>query len=341
MDRSNLLSTFAAWNNCDEDRLKSSSGGMFSAFAEKIIGKGGTVYAVAETEGGLVFLRAESIADIALMRGSKYYQAKAESLDTDVLYDDIKSAKPVLLVGTACHAGMFKNLIMARFKSIPDNVLIVDIICHGVGSKKYIDIYRKELENKNGRLIRHSFRNKLLGRLGSQYSEYRYESGNIVQTDNENDYYMRFFFPSFFLRPSCYECVYAGNKKESDITIGDFNGANRVVKEFPDSTHCISAVIVNSEKGGIFFSQLITEQSVSAIETDFETIASQNLPLLYPTIRPKVRNYAIKMIDMFGFITTCRLLGGKYYIRTAIKKIGGDRLLNSIKRKLGRTVIEH
>ena len=332
---------YAAWNNDTIERLKSSSGGMFSAFAFKVISEGGVVYAVAETEEGLVYQRAEDMNDIIPMHGSKYYQAKGESIDTELLYKDVDSSKPVLLMGTSCQAGMFSAIIAEKYKYIPENVIIVDIICHGVGSKKSVDLYRNELEKRKGKLLKHTFRNKESDRLGSQFSEYSYISGDNVCIDNDKDYYMRFFFPGFFLRPSCYECIFSGRNKVSDISIGDFNGASRVVKEFPDNTHCVSAVIVNSLKGKYFLDDIIYNKIITVIKTDYDTVASQNLTLKNPTKRPWQRDYAFILIDKIGFINACRLLSGKYYIRNAIKLIGGDKLLNTIKRRLGRIVIEY
>lgn len=337
----NAIATYAAWNNELTERMLSSSGGIFSAFAAEIFGKSGVVYAVEEKAEDLCYQRAVNLEDIRGMQGSKYYQAKSYTLDLESLYDDIELNKCVLLLGTSCQIGMFKALLNEKYKKIPENILLVDIICHGVASRKEVEVYRKELEKKNGRLIRHTFRNKKIKRMGSQYSEYTFESGRTFQTDNENDYFMRFFFPGFFLRPSCYECKYAGKNKESDISIGDFNGASRVVKKFPDDTHCVSAVIVNTEKGKRFIEQVILDDRITVISTEYAIIASQNLPLLHSTERPKVRDFAINWIDKFGFINTCRLLGGKYYLRNAVKKIGGENFLNLIKRILGRTVIEH
>lgn len=341
MDELRALGVYAAWNNESIERMMSSSGGMFSAFAAEIFENGGVVYAVEETKCGLSYQRAENMESIRRMQGSKYYQAKAYTIHMEFVYRDIELCNCVLMLGTSCQIGMLRALLMRKYQTIPENVLLIDIICHGVGSKRLVDVYRKELEQRKGKLLNHTFRNKKENRFGSQFSEYTYESGHIEQKDNEDDYYMRFFFPGFFLRPSCYECKYAGKNKDSDVSIGDFNGASRVVKNFPDTTYCISSVIVNTEKGKRFLDQVIINNRISILPTEYSVVAAQNLPLLYPTKRSKVRNYAIKWINKLGFINTCRLLGGKYYIRSVIKKVGGERMLNLIKKMLGRTIIEH
>ena len=340
-DKQWIQKAYAAWNNDSEQRTLSSSGGMFSAFAEEAFLNNGVVYAITETDQGLIYQRAENMDSLSQMHGSKYYQAKSYIIDLGAVYDDIKSDRMVLLFGTSCQIGMLRSLIHKKYKIIPDNVILIDIIGHGVGSQKSAEKYRKELEQKNGKLMKHTFRNKESGKQGSQVSEYTYDTGRKVRIDNENDYYMRLFFSGFFLRPSCYECKYAGMIKASDISIGDFNGASRIIKEFPDSTCCVSSVIVNVEKGKDFLKRVIDDNLITIVPTEYIIIAEQNLPLLHPTKRPQVRKFAIKMINKYGIITTCRILGGKYYLRNAIKKIGGDNFLNAIKKMFGRTVIEH
>lgn len=114
-----------------------------------------------------------------------------------------------------------------------------------------------------------------------------------------------------------------------------------MVKSFPDYSNAVSAIIVNSKKGTKLLDGINKANIVTLIETSYSVIADQNLPLKHPTERPKVRNFAIKWIDKYGFITTCRLLGAKYYLRSFVKTIGGDKLLNFVKRLLGRTIIEH
>ena len=236
---------------------------------------------------------------------------------------------------------MFHTILKTYFSCIPDNVVLIDIICHGVGPKKYVDIYRKEISKKNKKkLILHSFRSKQEERKGSQFSQYMYSDNTTNNIDNEKDYYMRLFFGDFILRPSCYKCIYAGNMKYSDITIGDFNGADRLFKVYPDSTKCVSAIIVNTDKGDKFLKSTVFHGFCKIKETTYNFIAEQNLPLLYSSSKPIIRKYIFKVIDRIGFINTSKLLSIKYYVKQLIILIVGKEMFNKIKRKMGRKVIE-
>lgn len=330
---------YASWNNDEEQRLKSSSGGLAAAFANYIIAAEGITYGVVENSNGLGFKKITLAEEIELFHGSKYYQADVNLLDFAQFILDVEMGVPLLILGTPCQIGMFVTVLQDKFKKIPGNIIFVDIICHGVGSKKYVDVYRNEL-CKNNKLVKHSFRNKKEGRIGSQYSEYIYENGESVSVENEKDYYMRFFSPNYFLRPSCYKCIYAGKYKLSDITIGDFNGSKNIVKNYPDSTHCISAMIVHTQKGNQFIEKLKCMKLITLIETSYSVIAAQNLPLVVACKKPYIRKYVYRLIDTIGFINTCRLLSGKYYIKRLLLLLGGRSFLNKLKKFFGRIIIE-
>lgn len=135
------------------------------------------------------------------MRGSKYYQADVSSFEFSQLNRDVVTKPVVILFGTSCQIGMFQIMLSNHFKQVPDNVYLVDIICHGVASKKSVNLYRRELERKAGLLSEHTFRNKVKDCKGSQISKYEYESGRTIFVDNEKDYFMRFFSLDFFLDP--------------------------------------------------------------------------------------------------------------------------------------------
>lgn len=83
---------YAGYITNDEIRMKSSSGGMFSAFTQEILkDNNGIVYGICEFEDKLTFIRATSWDLIEKMRGSKYYQADTTTLNVELLLKDIKS----------------------------------------------------------------------------------------------------------------------------------------------------------------------------------------------------------------------------------------------------------
>lgn len=69
--------------------------------------------------------------------------------------------------------------------------------------------------------------------------------------------YMKAFLQDIILRPSCYDCKVKGCSSQSDITIGDFWGIEKVFPEMDDNKGT-GLIFVNTEKGNeaIDFSQI-------------------------------------------------------------------------------------
>ena len=83
------MNVIACVNRNEEVRLKSSSGGVFSLLAEKIIEKNGIVYGVTMTSDcySAKFIRVSDIDGLDKLRGSKYLQAKMGNTYKNVMQD--------------------------------------------------------------------------------------------------------------------------------------------------------------------------------------------------------------------------------------------------------------
>ena len=127
---SKIPQTLAAFAKDESIRLKSSSGGIFTVLAQKILNEGGVVAGVAQitpTRFGHIII--DNKTDLSKLRGSKYVQA-----DVGFVYREIrsllKSGRKVLFSGTPCQVAGLRNYLA---KDDP-NLLLIDFICHGVGS---------------------------------------------------------------------------------------------------------------------------------------------------------------------------------------------------------------
>lgn len=118
------MKTYAVIYNNNEIREKSSSGGIFSALADKF----DVVYGVAMT--GAEMMRVEG--NIAPLRGSKYFQAKVGDSFKQVKKDLIDGNK-VLFSGTRCQINGLSLYLGKDYQ----NLFLLDIICHGTPSSNY------------------------------------------------------------------------------------------------------------------------------------------------------------------------------------------------------------
>jgi Coenzyme F420-reducing hydrogenase, beta subunit len=154
------LSLQAAINPDISIRKQSSSGGLFTMLAERVIRDGGVVFGVRfDKDWQAVFDYTESIDGLAAFRGSKYVQARVGNAFTCVK-DFLKEGRKVLFTGTSCQVAALRHFLHLDF----ENLLLVDIVCHGVPSPKVWRLYLNEVTQNAVRAISDvQFRNKNKG----------------------------------------------------------------------------------------------------------------------------------------------------------------------------------
>ena len=85
-----------------------------------------------------------------------------------------------------------------------------------------------------------------------------------------NPYMYGYLVPNLYIRPSCGACVFKGQERVSDITVGDFWGVD---KSFDDDAGT-SMVQINTGKGLSYFEQL--SSSISSHECSLDDISKGN-----------------------------------------------------------------
>ena len=248
--------TIAAYALNEEIRLQSSSGGVFTVLAEKILDEGGVVIGVAQlspTRFGHIVV--DNKNDLAKLRGSKYVLA-----DVGTIYRDVrallKNGRKVLFSGTPCQvAGLYAVL----GGKISDNLWTVDVICHGTPSVKVFEKYIRELECNNSVVALSSqFRDKCAGwKSFSLKTKLKSDSDEeIFLTKNlKDDLFLRIFLHNLCLNKSCSDCHYGKLPRIADITLGDFWNVADVHPELDDDKGT-SVVLLNTGHGEKLFSSI-------------------------------------------------------------------------------------
>lgn len=246
--------TVAAYAKDDSVRLQSSSGGIYSVLAERVLDDGGIVVGVAQTAptrfGHIVV---DNMAGLAKLRGSKYVQA-----DVGLVYREVRSllnvGRKVLFSGTPCQvAGLYavlgKNAASA-------NLFTVDIVCHGSPSVKVFEKYVLELEKEKSALVSSSwFRDKRKGwRLFSMTSTLNHLTGNgfVFTKTLHEDKFLHVFLQNICLNSSCVDCCYGKLPRVADISLGDYWNIARVHPQMDDNKGT-SVVLLNTEHGKALF----------------------------------------------------------------------------------------
>lgn len=219
----------------------SRSGGVFSALSDKILAEMGVVYGCVLNQDLLAaHVRAETAEDRDRMRGSKYIQSDLGDTFHKVKID-LESGKKVLFTGTSCQVAGLRRYLGRDW----ENLLCVDIVCHGVPSPKVWQAYLRWQEEKHGsKVVSANFRDKTSAGWRAHVESLKLENGQVV-TD---DVFTTLLFGRCMLRPSCYECRYKSEMHPGDITIADYWGIEQVAPEFDDDKG-VSLVLVNNPRG--------------------------------------------------------------------------------------------
>lgn len=174
--------------------------------------------------------------------GSKYIQSKSNQTYKDLI-NLLKGNKDnkAIVFGTPCQIYGAKNMILTE--NLKNEVIYIDLFCHGVPSYLVWKKYLKELrENKNITEISDiNFRDKKYGwhnfvlKITHKTTEYK---------KSERDDFYKIFFDNVFFNKSCLSCKVRKEISCADIRLGDFWG-----KKYSLDVKGVSAVLILTNKG--------------------------------------------------------------------------------------------
>lgn len=257
---------FAACSNNYNIWKRSASGGAFTEIC-KAWENGDTLYAGAAWNGLHVqHVCVHGSQSVGIFSKSKYVASDLGDTFKQIK-DNLDKGNRALFSGTPCQVAGLKAYLGQEY----DNLLLVDLICHGVGSTTVFESCIHAIENQFGCNIReYGFRQKT-----KAYTQDHIEK--IISEDSmefliENDQYIQLFTSQDCLRKSCGEnCIYRDKRRQGDITIGDFKHLSDVFAELKGSKYNYSTIVINSDKGDRIFDALsrnmeMFECSVNVIE---------------------------------------------------------------------------
>lgn len=180
-DRLNLEKpiAFGARHKDINEIEKSRSGAAFVAISDYVLSFGGVVYGAGFTDHfRVVHKRAITKHERDEFRGSKYVQSDLTGVFRDVK-KDLQKGKFVLFTGTPCQTAGLNSYVGDRLRR---NLLLVDIICHGVPSpfiwRDYLDYLERKYKRK---IIRVDFRDKRQFGWAAHYETFVFGGGyNVV-----------------------------------------------------------------------------------------------------------------------------------------------------------------
>ena len=262
---------YAAKHKSDAIKLKSSSGGMFSALAQFVLQEGGVVFGAAfDQSWNVCHQYVERAVDLDKLRRSKYVQSD--------IGQSFKQAKEfldqnrwVLFTGTPCQIAGLKNYLNRDY----EHLLTADIICHGVPSP---GVWRKFLQERFPRpgISAIDFRDKSIA-WDASYLSVVYQNRKMPSLPKcllplrkvflaRRAFLFRKIFKlpygvsNLYERPSCYQCRFKGQHRSSDFTLGDLWGVLQIAPNMYDKKG-VSVLFVNTLKGRKIFEKLQSQLS--------------------------------------------------------------------------------
>ena len=288
------IEAYCCINENENIRMKSSSGGVFTLIAQYVLQQKGVIFG-SRFNSSLEVIHdyIEKEEDLDLFRGSKYVQSEIGNSYIQVK-QFLQQGRKVLFTGTPCQV---EGLLAYLQKDYP-NLYTQDFICHGVPSpevwKKYIEYKEKQSGEK---LKKVNFRTKNLKGWTQFQVKYTYSTKEEYVNHND-DPYMKLFLENFILRESCYNCKFKKVERNSDITIADFWGINKINPEWNDEKG-VSAVIVNSNKGREIFENI--KKNMKVLSVNIEDIAIHNSAIYQSVKYNNKREEFFKDLDKENF----------------------------------------
>lgn len=328
----------ASYKNKDIS-AKSASGGIFAALAMQVLTEGGIVFGSAYTKQfDVEVISIEKIEDLPRLQGSKYVQSSMNSSFLKIK-SELQTGRTVLFCGVPCQVEALKRFLGRSY----ENLLLVDIVCHGVPSNRMLKDYLSFLADKKKMEVQSiQFRTKTKGQ--NVYGEIAYRqfshTGEIAYRQEplisyKSSYYKLFLNCQTF-RDSCYHCKFAGTKRPGDISLCDYWG---IEDEHPDFVKevekeglaGISAIMLNTNAGLAFFERL--KQEFLLRESTVEQVAKHNPQLQAPSVETAERKQVMDCYRQSGYQGVDDFYFKKYRMKILTSDIG-QVLPNSWKKKI-------
>lgn len=263
---------------------RSSSGGIFWSIAKTFIKDLGGFVVGASINSDLLVNHdiTDKVSGLKNFQGSKYVQSDTSGifLKTKKL---LASGNHVLFSGTPCQVKALKLFLP---KDLQQNLLTIDIICHGIASPKLFHKYIRSIEEiENREVIGYKFRwkNPIVRSDSNYYMIIMMKSGLSHIGVKTNDVYMKSYLDGICFRESCYTCPFASLQRVGDISLGDCDSRN--LYPWFHSGEASSTLILNTTKGVDFYTQHLRNE-IDDMPIDLIKESEVNHQLRHPFHKP-------------------------------------------------------
>ena len=271
---------FIAWMKDEEKIVKSSSGGMFYALAEKAIEEKSYVAGAVYTDDfkGVKTIVTNDIEDVKKMRGSKYFQSDKGNVFSEVK-KLLEENKKVFFSGSPCECAAIRTFLGKDY----ENLTTMSYICHGPSAPEVLKKYIEEIEEENESKVNFfTTRYKKDGKHLPLYLKADFENGKGILEEYAPSHLARIFMSGCAMRNSCLNCKFKSLPVFSDIYVGDLGGKYYPVDKYnPAGASC---VFVSSEKGKKALENI--KDRINFVDADVDKMIQSRNNILFASKAP-------------------------------------------------------
>lgn len=281
----------------------SSSGGAFTALTDAWFNRYGAqavVYGCMMDESlKAKHIRATNAEERNRMRGSKYIGSDVSGIFR-LVKADLEQGKFVVFSGTPCQIAGLKSFLSWVKCPCEEQLLTIEVICHGVASVEFFRDYIRHLEMRyKGNAVKCKFRAK--NDPGKkQDMEVIFDNGKVYRATSTNyDWFYSVYLKDIILRPSCYKCNYCKQMRFADISLADHWGDAR------GELLSRSLVVINNDRGKVWM-----DYAAESVKTEEITKEQINQPHMNaPCTEPSEREAFWKCYRENGYLAAQRHIG--------------------------------
>jgi coenzyme F420-reducing hydrogenase beta subunit len=196
-----------------------------------------------------------------------------------------------MFTGTPCQIHGLRQYLQKDY----DNLLAVDLVCHGVAPLAYLNEYLegKEIADYDNVVFRGKNGMSIVASLKGEVLYRKYKLVDLFYTA---------YLKGLISRENCYQCPYASAQRYGDLTVGDFWGLDRTA-EMPNHRF-ISVLLCNTAKGERFLKDC--GDSIQCLERPLEMALKKNCQLNRPCPRHPGRDRFLSLYPRQGLVTAIK-----------------------------------
>ena len=344
------IACHAAWSVNTQGRMICASGGIGTMLSEYAIKREGVVFGCRYDRNLTpIISSAETMEELECFKGSRYVQSLVGNDTYKQVKKNLLNGRFVLYIGTPCQIAGLRTFLKRDY----DNLITVDLICHGVSPTRYlkeeIDFLRRKYKFLKGEEISdirfrgndgNNFRLTLWNKARRKlFTREKQLLQKLLHKDEAQQYYIAGFLQGVTLRENCYKCSYARPERVADITIGDFIGLGKHTPFYPEFNHDaknVSVVMVNTLKGRRFYDNAVkNNHDIVNVERTYKERLEYKPSLISPFDKHPLAEEFRNQYLQHGFAEAIRIVMHKNMHRKQRKAI-----LNTFFRRIPRKVLK-